>query len=832
MYKKPEAYKQDRHLYQVPNHDIDPKKKKEKDFYKCMAESLMSDWACGHTIYPMEYYEKRTLKELQDFARGRQNMDNVKRSLLGMKAKSEKGWATKMNVSWEGYDKLPQLFDVMRATNIPLDYSPDLYCIDENSAKAVEWTRQAMRFILDAETKKFMEQASFSPDIEVNPEELGLQTKADVDTYIDAGGFQLQWQIAAQALISKSKMESDYKEFQDLSFDNLITNPDGFTGARTYIEKSTGIPKFRSLDMDRVICPYFRGYSSKGKIMRAGEVREMTIGDIRRENPSLTEAELRKIAKDFAWMNEDYVHRLGQNGFFGGTNIGGRTEYGVDPINSVKVLVLDFQFLSGDIESYIKNEKRGFFKETDNDKKLSPKSVKYGDEIIRKRVIKKHEAQWVIGTDCFLNYGQVEDTVYYGPDGNKTPELDFFFVKINNKSLVERCVALVNDMNMILMKYRNTWATLPAAPSLAIQRNLVENVFLQGKKQQPEDLFKILQELGVLYYDALDDFGKPLYMAGGQKPIEFLNTSPIVSMLQACSNELLVKVNEIKEVLGMQGGVDGGQRSQYQGLGETQLYFQAANNSLAPTFNAYHYLLRDVWIDILKKGQIVAKTKNVKLSYSILGSKNMKMLELTDDFTNADFNVEVRPSASNEEKVALLTEINNLKILHGNSDGAQGITHAQYLFLYDKVMTGNFKQAYFVLSKIDAKRRQEALAQKQQDQEYNIISNQEAAKTKAAETLNNEKAKGYIQAKTTTIDKLLSQNNELLKLRYAPRSEGEQGVDINSIDERINANNESIMRILSETNPDNQMPAQQEPQQQIPQQMPYQEDVIMGADMM
>lgn len=825
MYKQPKDYIGESHKYQMPSDDIDPKEKYTKDFYKCVGESLMAEWASGNTIYPMKYHTDRSIRELHDFAKGRQNMDEIKKSLLGTHNKKDGGWVTKMNISWQGYDKLPQLFDIMRSKNIPLDYNVDLNCIDEKSANVIQWTREALKFIVEDKTSEFMEQASFKMETEIDPEQLGIQTSEDVDTFFDAGGFMLQWQIAAQALISKSKEASDYKEFQDTCFDNLITNPDGFTGAKTYIEKSTGIPKFRALNMENVICPYFSGYTSKNKLMRAGEVREMTIAEIRRENPSLSIAELKHLAKCFSWLNPRYASLLGDSGFYG--NLASNT-FGNDPINSVKVLVLDYQFISSDVDTYIKNQRRGFFKETDYDKKLSAKNEKYGDEIIRKKVLRKHEAMWVIGTDYFLSYGQCEDNVYYGPDGNKTPGLDFFFVKINNKSLVERCVALVNDMNMILIKYRNTWATLPAAPAMAIQRNLVENVFLHGKKQTYEQLQSILQEKGVFFYDALDDFGKPLYMAGGQKPIDYINVSPIVSMLQACSQELAIKVNEIKEVLGMQGGVDGGQRSPYQGLGETQLYMQAANDSLTPTFNGYSYLWRDVATDIIMKGQVVAQRKKMKLSYSILSPNNMKMLELTKDFSNAEFNVAVRPSPSNQEKVALLTEITNLKTLHGNTDGAQGISHAQYLYVYDKIMLGQFKQAYFVLAKIDAKRRAEAARAKQMDQEFNIKSQQESAKMKANEVMTTTKTKGYIDGVVKAMDNLQQQNNDLTKIMYTPQSEGTQGIDKAQILSIINSNNIAIQNMLMQINPSAQPPEQevQDPMMQQQQGMPYQEAPI------
>src|SRR5690606_30850568 len=113
-------------------------------------------------------------------------------------------------------------------------------------------------------------------------------------------------------------------------------------------------------------------------------------------------------------------------------------------------------------------------KEVDYDYRIKKKSVKDGDYSVKKKVIRKYEAQWIVGTELFLKKGVCKDQVYYGEDGNKTPSLDFFFVKTGNMSLVERCIAIVDQIDMIMVKHRNAWATLPATPAMAIQKDLLE----------------------------------------------------------------------------------------------------------------------------------------------------------------------------------------------------------------------------------------------------------------------------------------------------------------------------------------------------------------------
>ena len=750
---QPKEYKGKNYAY-PPDH-IDPKKKLEKQYYLDVNQALYADYVNNRLAIPYGDTGARTIEELQLYAQGRQSPDKIKKYLL---KKNDNGqFVSKMNVSYEGYAKLPQLLDIMRSKNMAQEFDVRLTCIDENSMATIEATRNMMKFLVDKNTKEFLKNATYKPDVQPNPEELGLLNAADVDMHIDAGGFVLQWQIAAEAACAKSKMECHYKMFQDQIMDDLITNPNGICGAKTYIEKSTKIPKFRRVDMRRALVQpsIYRDFHDNNI---GAELRELNMTTVSREHPNLTPQQLYDIAKTFQWMNPPLQNLHSFSDWFNSS-----TMYTAnDPVMSARIFVLDSQWLSVDTQINIKN-KRGFFKPVDYDYKLSAKDAKNGDEKIQKRVIKKYYSQWIVGSEVMLDYGVCEDVVYYGEDGNKRPRLDFFFAQTGNMSLIERCVALIDDMNMILVKYRNGWASLPASPAMAIQQNLIENVMLNGKVQQPEDIMRAFIELGVLYYNSLDDNGDPLFMAGGAKPIEYMNVAQMASVMSVCSQELLVKANELRDVLGLQNGADGGQKSPYQGLGETELAFQAASASLQPSFNSFNYLFRGMFTDIIKKWQIVAKDKAVKLPYSVLGEHNMKMLELGSEFTTSEYNVEVSIAPSTEERTAILQNLLQLKNQGSATNGASGISAAQYIYLYEKVMAGQIKSAYFTLAKIEAKQKAEAAAAKAQD----IASNGEEQRNSLAMKAEADAAllekKGQIETENTLLAGLMKMNETLMK---------------------------------------------------------------------
>lgn len=817
-YRTPDAYVGQTFKNPYPTESsLDPFLKRQKDYFLAFNNAFFCDYASNYCYVPFEFGAKRSFQELRAYATGQQSANKIKENLIGAKKKNRDGkFITKMNVSFDTYYKLPQMFDVMREKNMSQEYDISVSCIDDDSIAAKEADKDMLLYLIDENNKNFMRQVGFIPNTPINPEEMGLRTAQDVKTYFEIGGYTMHREIACQAACQKSKLTSNYKVIQDQTFDDLIVA--GLCGWKTYIEASTKLPKFRKVNIDRALIPYSE-MNDFSDITRAGEIRIMSIADIRKENPDLKGSELLYLAKCFAWMNPQYTATINSNYYkyqspYDGTNI---TNADVDPVSRVKIMVLDSQWLSVDVETNLKNvtgNGHNRFKEIPFDYEVDKKSAKSGDKKIQKNVIRKYYSSWIIGTDMFLDYGVCKDVVYYGVDGNKTPKLDFFFAKTGNASLVERAVAIVDDIDMAIVKQRNALATIPAAPGLAIQKDLLENVFLNGILQQPDDILQGLQERGVMYYNALDDHGKPLYMSGGQKPIEYLDVTKIAGILAVYGNHIAEKVNELREVLGMQNGADAGGTSAYQGLGQTKLAFQAANASLYPTFNAYNYVFKAAFEDIIKKWQIVAKDGEVKINYSLLGSKNMQVFKLDKNFDNYDFNLEIEIAPSQEEKQNLLQTIVQQKALGDQTGGAQGLTMSEYLYVYRKVMAGNVDEAMYLMAQIEAKKKQEQEASKQADIQANAQVQQQSAETKGQLDQQLLAAKAEADKQQALLTALLKQNEMLINQIVSPQKPEEISKDDLAIP-IVALNNAQIEAIVAPQPTQEELMAQQQPPQEI-----------------
>lgn len=826
QFKRMDEYVGQRKDNPYPSDYQNPQLKLEKEYYLMYCRAMLADFTNNICELPYAFGKnKRTFKELHEYATGSYPNTKLKENLLGKTKKKNGKFITKMNISWDTLPVISKMLDVMQEKNMRQDYDVDAYCIDDDSIQAKEGDRAMLKYLVQADVVEFMQRTKFVPATKMNPQQMGIITENDVDLYFETGAYTFQREIASIAACNKTKLISGYKVIQDGTFGDLIKYGIGLW--KNEIDPTTGTVKIRKCDvynpeLDR--CSMVLPYSSSNNfdnLSKCAELRTMTIADLRKECPWMSADQLIYAATCYQYMNPE----------FGGlitsvqAQLNSSNGYNLDPINRCKILVLDAQWLGVDIENYIKNDKRNLYKSVDFDYKVTSDMGRKGDKLKQKKVVKKFGAKWVIGTEILLKYGLSEDIVYYGPDGDRCPSLDYFATKTGSISLIERCIAIQDDIDLANIKLRNALATAVPAPRMVIQTGLLDNVFLNNIKQQPEDNFATFRELGYLMVNAVDDEGKPIFT--NQKLVDFLPMG-IQEDINVFTGQILAGINNLREVLGIPQGVDGSTPNPYNGARKTELSMQSSNAALFPTFNCFQYLFEAAFTDVVKKWQIIAKDRNIKVNYSPLGQKNMKVLSLDPDFVNADFNIALTIGASDQELQQLTADISQMKALGIQTSFQQGITTSEYLYLTETLKSGNIKQAMWVMAKIEQKKIAAQQAIDQQNQQNNVASQQNSA---AQAELNKQQTVGIEGTQNRlTIRLKAAEDRKTAAVSGALKAFDKEGGPsamplYNSIMADANTEIASIMA----NDPNNQQgqqqgapdPSQQQPgQPQLPQQQP------------
>lgn len=728
QFQKIDSFVGQRTKHPFPNEDQNPKAKLEEEYYLSYCRAMMSDYCSNAYELPYAFgKDKRTFKELDEYATGTYPNSKIKDQLIGSGPRKKKNgkWITKMNISWDTLPVISKMLDVMREKNMRQPYDVDANCLDDDSVQAKAADKAMLTYLVDENTKEFMRRTKFKPNVKIDPAAIGIMNESDVDLYFECGAYIFDREIASIAACNKTKLVSNYKVIQDQTFDDLIKF--GIAVWKNEIDPTTKTVKIRKCNLyspELQRCGVLLPYSSTNNfenMSKCAELVPMTISDIRKQNPNLNAQQIIHIAKCYSYLNPEYAPILNTLSNYDSSVNGG---YNIDPINRCKILVLDAQWLGVDIENYVKNESRSLYKAVDFDYKITNDRQRKGDRQIQKKVVKKFGCKWVIGTDILLSFGPAEDIIYYGPDGDRCPGLDFFATKTGNGSLIERCIAIQDDIDLANVKLRNALASAVPAPRMVIQTGLLDNVFLNNIKQQPEDNMATFRELGYLMVNAVDDDGKPIFT--NQKLVDFLPMG-IAEDINVFTGQILAGINNLREVLGIAQGADGSTPQKYDGVRKTELSAQSSNAALFPTFNCYQYLFEDAFNDVVKKWQIIAKDHDIKLNYGPLGQKNMKVLSLDKEFTNADLNISLTLGSTDQDLLDLLNDIKQLRALGIQTNFNQGITTSEYIYLSETIKGGNTKQAMWVMAKVEQKKIAAQRVIDQQNQQQNAQAQQNSA---------------------------------------------------------------------------------------------------------
>lgn len=746
-FKKIEDYKSMK-FRSFPSDRGESHKKKEHDWYIAYLSTMMHRYVSG-TGSELRY-NWDFLHTLEKYAKGTQGNRKVKEKLLRYDKKTEK-FKGRMKDVFQTLDILPEMIDVILATNMKSDYKPQSIAVDEASIKDKTMEMEMIKFVLETQTKEFLKFMGIKPDVPLTDEELANFTSADIDVLYQTGGIQLQRELACVSACNTSMLYSSHKDIENMSsFDSLTY---AICATRVYWDYNEQAAKYRYVDIKNLVIPSSK-YNDFRDITYAGEVIMMTLGEIISQCPDITDDQVRELVMcnggfnaDFTGLHQDLDMYLQKRN---------------DIFDEFRVAVLDAQWLATDHEVYLQaNTRNGgdIYKKVDSDFRLKPSKEKQGQKLDRKQYIKKYEAKWVIGTDMLLSYGLADNVSYKGPKGRRIPRLDYCIAKTGKKSIVDRCRTLVDDINLAVAKLRSAIATLPPAPRMVVYDHALQNIKFGNILQQPRDLFDGFSEDGVLVVNGLDHKGQP-YSTNGGKAVEFMN-SGLAEDITIFSNEAAQKVNMLRQVIGLPEGLDGTAGQKYQLASTMNLAASASSNALFPTTSLIGSLYERTFETCVAKWQSMCRHKDIKIEDIGLSERVAKVFNLSKDFSNYEFRIKIVFVPTELEKEFLLNQISELVKLYIQSSGQMGCSHAEFLMLYKLIKAGRIDEAMMRISRIEALRNKANIAMQQANIQANAQQQQDSARVAEEEKRSTITHSEKEKRKSITLEQALEQIGDM-----------------------------------------------------------------------
>lgn len=761
--KKIQDYK-DNKFRSFPSEGNGKYKVKKKDYFLDYCQSFLHLYTSGNSNSLVKY-KSAHLTKLDAYFKGEQGNKLVKDKLLRYDEKKGKHFGKIGNV-FQTYDVLPEMLDVIFSINAKQSYGISSIAIDDMSTEVREAQKGMIKFLLDHRTKHLMDKLEYKGlDSGLSEAEMQVYSEADVDALFDSGGVQLDWEMAAKAACNSVSLASYGKEIENQCTEELIKW--GFTAVRAYVDKATNTPKHRNVDMKHLIVQ-----DSKRKnfsdITRFAEIRWVSLVELREIAPSITRQQYEDIIEGALGYSQNelynsYFNDEYKDGYFDGSN---------NLFDDIKVPILDAQWLANDVEYdlFFKRNDVEVSKPVTPETKLSRKEVKNKNRIEKKKFIKRYDATWIIGSDILLEYGVAKHNSYYGPKGNKVPMLDISIIKTGKKSIVERCINFVEDINMLTVKLRNAIATLPPGPQLVIYQHALRNVSLNDKKQNAGDLIRGLIEEGILVANGQDAKGNYISANGG-KAVDNLNLN-VIEQVVTFSNEIKENINRIRQVIGLPEGLDGTAGNPYQGVGKQQLAAMGSSNATFPILSPIGPLFERAYTISVAQYQALATDKDIDIKDLSLSERASTVFKLSKNFSQSEFNIKLVYSPTEQEREFLIATIKELEGNFKATNGMIGIRTSEFLILYRLINADRIEEAIRCIARFERIRQAEANIQSQKMQENNAAVQQQSTQVAEGEKRQTIGMKGMEDRKKVVLDKGLDALNDARQSSYASSGEG------------------------------------------------------------
>lgn len=305
-------------------------------------------------------------------------------------------------------------------------------------------------------------------------------------------------------------------------------------------------------------------------------------------------------------------------------------------------------------------------------------------------------------------------------------------------------MGFVDDANIALFKKRMIIKNLTTGHNIRINASAFENVKINNKLQQPQDLMALFRDEGFLIVDDKNPWGQN---NGSSRPIDII-PSDVAQRLMECRNELEWNIRMIEEITGLNSVFSASTPNSETGLGVSKIAINATENSIFTIIKARerHYE-RGLEISA-NKWKVKASFMDDKKRDNFATDRSMQYIRIGKEIAWHNYNIKLEAGTTEEEKLELRQEVSQLRDFRRQS-GAGGIKPSDSLMIMEIIRSGNVKLARLTLSQIEDYRAEEdrkiAEQQYSQNAELQKASNEQASANKQVEIQTEAQAAGQME---------------------------------------------------------------------------------------
>jgi len=565
-------------------------KKATKEYGIQYFNAMYSDWV-GESSNLLDIRSRR-IRENRRYSAGMQAVDKYKQMFS-----DQTGDLSYTSIDWSIVPIIPKFVDVVVNGVINQDHKIVATAIDRDAVEerysAKKETKAKMilkEFNEDFGKMTGMDMSSYTENLPDSDEELEL--------YMDLN-YKQAAEISMEEGVDFVFSYNDFDEIKKRVIRDLVDLNEG----SLKVDVDGGLVNVRYVDPMNLVRSYSNDPANKD-IYHVGEVREMTIGELR--------AAVKEEVPSDVWHEIASKHI----GKLGNPNKIGRRPIFYEMSNSYehdnfKVSVLDAEFLATNFDIYEKKETKygtyTFTRKPDNYE--PPKNPRLKREVNKDTYQVWYTGKWIVGSEHCFDYGVRENMVRPHQDKFKANS-SYTVYQISpvdgiSKSLTERMIPFADQIQLAHLKLAQHMGK--ARPKgMAFNLDALENVMKgDGGTFTPLEIQDVLQQTGNLYFRNVQDDG----VTPSGNPFQELQGG-VGSALQEFMLVYNYNLERIRDVTGLNEMRDGTKPSKDSLVGIQKLAVKASNNATRHIDDAFAYLMKSSASNVCLYMQHVIKYKD------------------------------------------------------------------------------------------------------------------------------------------------------------------------------------------------------------------------------
>ena len=607
-----------------PSQVVSDEEKSSYEYGMQVAQAIEQEWFQGGRSGNRYTQSYNSFHQLRQYARGEQSIQKYKDEL------SINGDLSYLNLDWKPVPVISKFVDIVVNGMSNKSYDITTYAQDPFSVKVK--TDYAKAIEKDIATKAALVNMKQQMDIDLSStgDIAGLpENKDELDLHMQLN-YKQSIEIAEEEVISNVLAANKYDEIKKRIASDLTVI--GITAAKTRFDPTEGI-KIEYVDPANLVYSYTEDPNFED-IYYAGEIKSITIAELKKQFPDIPEDELLKIQKMPG--NSQYLQNWG--------NYDG---------NTVQVMYFEYKTYMNQVFK-IKKTEQGLEKALEKTDKFNPPPNDNFERVYRTIEVLYTGAK-VLGNNYMLNWELAENMTRPTADSTKV-EMNYCIsaprmYRGRIESIVSRITGFADMIQLTHLKLQQVMSRIVPDGVFLDMDGLAEVDLGNGTNYNPAEALNMYFQTGSIVGRSLTQEGG---MNAGKIPIQELSSSSGQAKIQSLIGTYQYYLQMIRDVTGLNEARDGSQTDKDALVGVQKLAANASNVATKHLLDSMLYVTLRVCENIsLKVADVIDNPLLHNALRNSISSFNVKTLEELMNLQIHDFGIYIQIEPEEHEKALL-----------------------------------------------------------------------------------------------------------------------------------------------------------------------------------